>query len=263
MNNDTPEPSPHVPTTPEPAKAPVAEETAAPSTSVSPPPLPQDAAQAGPLKLGDIVEDLLKKPERLLRACLEGGLHVPIRLLFCLAVCFATFGLILGSFSGGVQLWASPLKITGGILAAVIICLPSLYIFSALDGINARLSQIGFVLLAAVTLTGLLLMGFAPVLWVFSTSISSLNFMGFLALVFWAIGLYFGARLLLRAAGLLSMRGQGYLKTWLVIFIVVTLQMSTSLRPIIGTSDTLLPPEKKFFIQHWVENLGKENLAER
>ncbi|HEY1082337.1 MAG TPA: hypothetical protein VGE29_08755 [Prosthecobacter sp.] len=261
MNNDTPEPTPDVPPSAEPSKTPVAAEIATPPAS--PPPLPQAAQANGPLKLSDIVEDLLKKPERLLRACLEGTLHVPLRLLFCLAVCFATFGLILGSFTGGVQLWAAPLKITGGILAAVVICLPSLYIFSALDGINARLSQIGFVLLAAVTLTGLLLMGFAPVLWVFSTSISSLNFMGFLALVFWAIGLYFGARLLLRAAGILGMRGQGYLKTWLVIFIVVTLQMSTSLRPIIGTADTLLPTEKKFFIQHWVENLGKENLAGR
>jgi len=29
----------------------------------------------------------------------------------------------------------------------------------------------------------------------------------------------------------------------------------TALRPIIGTTDTFLPAEKKFFVSHWVECL--------
>jgi hypothetical protein len=33
--------------------------------------------------------------------------------------------------------------------------------------------------------------------------------------------------------------------------------MMTALRPLIGTSDTLLPQQKKFFIAHWVDCLGK------
>jgi hypothetical protein len=31
--------------------------------------------------------------------------------------------------------------------------------------------------------------------------------------------------------------------------------MTTALRPIVGTADTLLPEEKKFFASHWVECL--------
>jgi len=42
------------------------------------------------------------------------------------------------------------------------------------------------------------------------------------------------------------------------VFVVVLLQMSTALRPIVGTSDTFLPTEKKFFIGHWFDNLEGE-----
>lgn len=210
----------------------------------------------GPVTILSVIEHLLKHPGRILHECQQGRLQVPVRLLLSTLISFSIFGLLLGSFSGGTQLWASPLKVTLGIVVAVLICLPSLYIFSALDGLDARLSQISAVMLSAVALAGLLLLGFAPVIWVFSTSTESLAFMGFLGLIFWIIGLYFGSRLLLQAATSLGMQSTGFLKTWLAIFIIVTLQMSTSLRPLIGTADTLLPEKKKFFLQHWVENLG-------
>ncbi len=40
-----------------------------------------------------------------------------------------------------------------------------------------------------------------------------------------------------------------------LIFILVNLQMSTALRPLIGTSQQLFPQEKKFFLAHWLENI--------
>ncbi|MES2505894.1 MAG: hypothetical protein V4599_04270 [Verrucomicrobiota bacterium] len=227
-----------------------------PSSTQITPALPIEP-MTGPVTLLSVIEHLLKHPGRILHECQQGRLQVPARLLLSTLISFSIFGLLLGSFSGGTQLWASPLKVTLGIVVAVLICLPSLYIFSALDGLDARLSQISAVMLSAVALAGLLLLGFAPVIWVFSTSTESLAFMGFLGLIFWIIGLYFGSRLLLQAATSLGMQSTGFLKTWLAIFIIVTLQMSTSLRPLIGTADTLLPDQKKFFLQHWVENLGQ------
>ena len=38
-----------------------------------------------------------------------------------------------------------------------------------------------------------------------------------------------------------------------VLFVLVVLQMTTALRPIVGTADTFLPKEKKFFLNHWGE----------
>ena len=46
-------------------------------------------------------------------------------------------------------------------------------------------------------------------------------------------------------------RDNGVLKVWLTVFVVVVLQMSTALRPIIGPADSFLPDEKRFFIGHW------------
>ena len=73
--------------------------------------------------------------------------------------------------------------------------------------------------------------------------------MGFLALIFWIIGLYFGFRLLFAASTHLGMDSSQYLRVWMGIFVLVTLQMSTALRPLIGTAPTTLPTQKKFFLE--------------
>jgi hypothetical protein len=43
------------------------------------------------------------------------------------------------------------------------------------------------------------------------------------------------------------------LRTWVIIFVLVMLQMSTALRPLLGKSDDFLPLNKKFFLNHWGE----------
>jgi len=215
-----------------------------------------------PATFPNVVEALLKHPGRLIHAFQEGGGGVPLRLALSAFISLTVFGLLLGTFSGGTPIWAAPLKITIGMLVAVIICFPSLYIFSALDGLNARVHQIASVLLGMVALTALLLLGFAPVIWVFSTSTDSLGFMGFLVLMFWIIGLFFGARLLTGAVSLIGSESSGYLKVWIAIFTIVTFQMSTSLRPLIGTAETFLPAEKKFFLEHWLYHMDGNNASE-
>lgn len=130
------------------------------------------------------------------------------------------FGFVLVLFSGGTQLWAAPLKIAGGMLFSAAICLPSLYIFSALGGIEVRLQSIAIVLLGMIALTGVLLLGFAPISWVFSQSTDSMFFFAFLNLVFWAIGLFFGLGFLYRFAGT---KGDGHIVVWAFMFILVCL----------------------------------------
>lgn len=212
-----------------------------------------------PASFLNVIEALLKQPGRILHECREGDRKVPLRLLLATVACLTVFGVLLGAFSGGTQAWAAPLKVVGGVIVALTICLPSLYIFSALGGLEARLLQVAGMLLTAITLASVLLLGFAPVMWIFSQSTESVAFMGFLALLFWTISTFFGFRLLLVAAGRFGMSMPHYLKVWMGIFFLVTLQMSTALRPIIGTADTLLPVKKKFFMEHWYDELNKEN----
>jgi len=54
----------------------------------------------------------------------------------------------------------------------------------------------------------------------------------------------------------------GPLRIWIVIFLMVTLQMSTTLRPIIGRSDQLLTTEKRFFLEHWTLQMFGEDTTE-
>src|SRR6266403_2241842 len=148
-------------------------------------------------------------------------------------------------------------------LLAVLICLPSLYIFTCLGGIDAQLRSVCGALCAAVCLSSVLLIGFAPVAWIFSQSTDSIAFMGALHLLFWVIGIRFGLRLTDATGRFLGARGKGHLRIWSFIFILVCFQMTTTLRPIIAPSKTFLPTEKKFFLSHWFDSINAPNQAKK
>ena len=226
-----------------------------PAASGTPPPppafLPSDAG------LGAVLDTLLKRPGLLIRelCATPSSRHW---LLFAVVAVFtlALYGLVIGSFSGGPQWLAAPLKVSAGGLLSALICFPSLYIFACLTGAEVSLRGIAGVLCAMLTLTGLLLLGFAPVAWVFSQSTDSVAFIGTLHLLFWLIATWFGLRLFGHMTKALGVSDRTHLKVWMGIFVLVCLQMTTALRPIIGTSDHWLPSEKKFFVAHWIENLA-------
>src|SRR6185503_1531455 len=142
------------------------------------------------------------------------------------------YGVVVGTFSGGPQLWEAPIKITAGLLISALICLPSLYIFSCLGGSQARLGGVFGLVAGLLSLMTVLLIGFAPVAWVFSQSTDSVPAMGALHLVFWLISTYFGLRFLHNGFAHLSAQRSGGLQVWMIIFLLVALQMTTALRPI-------------------------------
>ena len=198
------------------------------------------------------VEAILRQPRRVmyqLRQPGSGGLIAGM--LFVAVLCSVVYGVVVGTFSGGVQLWAAPVKIAGGLLISALICLPSLYIFACLSGSQARLAEIFGLVAGLLALMTILLIGFAPVAWLFSQSTESLAWMGALHLIFWGIATVFGLRFLNAGFSHTQARSNAGFNTWVVIFVLVVLQMTTALRPIVGTADTLLPEEKKFFVSHW------------
>ena len=172
-------------------------------------------------------------------------------------VCGLVYGVIVGTFSGGPQLWQAPVKIVGGMLLSAFICLPSLYIFACLSGSTARVADVCGALMGFLALMTVLLIGFAPVAWVFSQSTKSLVVMGALHIGFWLVATIFGLRFLHSAFRQLNSRSNLGFQVWVVIFLLVALQMTTALRPILGRSDRFLPQasEKKFFLEHWVDCL--------
>jgi len=203
------------------------------------------------------VESLLRHPRRIVYGLRQGDAGDLTRTLLLIAVlCSLVYGFVVGTFSRHDQLWAAPVKIAGGLLVSAFICLPSLYIFSCLSGARARLQEVGGLIAGLVALMTVLLVGFAPVAWIFSQSTESVAAMGALHLLFWLIATWFGLRFL--QAGFAHLGGSPTgLRIWILVFLLVMLQMTAALRPLVGTADTFLPTDKKFFVGHWMENLQK------
>lgn len=202
------------------------------------------------------VEAVLRQPRRVMHQLRQpGAAKLALAMLAIAVLCGAIYGVVVGTFSGGQQLWIAPVKIAGGMIVSALICLPSLYIFACLSGSQARLGEIFGLVMGLLMLTTLLLIGFAPVAWLFSQSTESVNWMGTLHLLFWFIATIFGLRFLEAGFSHSQARSKAGLFVWVVIFILVALQMTTALRPLVGTSKTFFPAEKKFFLSHWSDCL--------
>jgi hypothetical protein len=200
-----------------------------------------------------IIEAVLKHPAALVYELTKGrSRSVAVWLVLVAGMCLLAYGVIMGSYKGGIMYLVAPAKLALGVFLSSLLCLPSLYIFSSMGGSRQTLSETAGILLLCQTLAGVLLLGFAPIAWVFSQSTSALAFMGFLHLAVWLLATVFAVRVMSRAFEFLNHRKMGVLNVWAVIFIVVTLQMSTVLRPLIAKPvGPVVEPEKMFFLTHW------------
>jgi hypothetical protein len=249
--NPPPHIPPQIPTTP-------------PSNS-PPSPLGADPEERAPIPNPmTAIEAILRQPRRVLFQLRQPGAGGLIGvMLFISVLCSLVYGVVVGTFSMHEQLWAAPVKIAGGLLFSAFICLPSLYIFACLSGSKARLVEIVGLVCGLLMLMTILLIGFAPVAWLFSQSTNSTSWMGALHLLFWGIATIFGLRFLAAGFAESQVRSRAGLNTWVLIFILVVLQMTTALRPIVGRAETSLPQEKKFFPSHWADCLKGEPSAAR
>src|SRR5688572_24566592 len=89
----------------------------------------EDATEREPITgMIGLIEAVLRHPRRIVWRLRSGddGWLVP-GLLTIAVVLIGVYGVIVGSFSGGVQWWASPAKSVAGLIVTAAICLPSLY----------------------------------------------------------------------------------------------------------------------------------------
>lgn len=228
--------------------------SAEPPTNLPPPlgpPLPEKP------DLRTLVEALLRRPVALAEHLEKTKTNPAPKFGLLALLSFLLFGVVLGCFAKQEQLWAAPLKLGIGLLISGTICFPSLYIFSMLAGGRVTINQLAGSLAGALALAGLLLLGFAPAVWIFAESTDSFGFMGVLAIGAWLAALSFALRFLRTIVMFAGATQLGPLRVWSFVFLLVTLQMTTSLRPILGRSDDFLTSEKKFFLQHWSEYFTK------
>jgi hypothetical protein len=232
------------------------EEETQEGTIVEPPEIPESARQSAVLRpdanLGEVIDAVLKRPVAVGARIRDGRQgQLTWRLFIICLVAITVYGAVVASFSGHEQWYLGPAKCVGGLFVTMLICLPSMHVFACLSGANLRFSASIALMLKAISLAAMLLTGFAPVAWVFSQSTNRIFVMGIFHLAFWAISMIFGLRLLLKGITLFEGGKRGFMRCWIVIFLITSLQMMTALRPLIGRSQSILPTEKMFFLDHW------------
>jgi hypothetical protein len=204
--------------------------------------------------LGAILDALLRNPARLLGAVREGG--ITSRLFVIGTIGLAATGSAMSTWSGGPQLFLVPIKLAVLALVTSLVCMPSLHVLSALSGGAQPIRETAGAMSMGVALTAVLALALAPIAWVLSAATSSLALAGTLYLVVFLIAASFGLGLVRRAlassAGT-SIRGLG---AWSAMFVIVALQLATTLRPLVGTFDGFWLHDRTFFLAHFVDCLG-------
>jgi len=228
------------------------------------PPLePSPPEELGPMNgLFDWITALLRQPtsvaDNLLNDKGPTGTNV---FMWVFLICHAAYGLIMGLFSGDAQLYLVPLKMVLGTTVCALICFPSLFIFSCLSGAKVAPGKVFSILVGGLAVCSLLLMGFLPVSFIFTFSAESVPFMGLVHLGVWLVSIAFACRYIRKSLLLGVPQGNNFFYIWNIVMILTLLQMSTTLRPMLGPQEENQPvvsAKKKFFMVHWGDALDEE-----
>jgi hypothetical protein len=169
--------------------------------------------------------------------------------------CCVLYGAASGFFAGGAQIGIAAVKAPLIVAWSALLCLPSLYVFGLLAGAPLTGARFVVTLVGFVGMLALVLVGLLPIEWLFSVSSRSLAFVVWLHLALWTIAVIFGARFL-RAA--LPEVPIGAILLWLVLFCVVSFQVTTFMRPTLwrATNAPVVDRGKMFFLEHFGKSVG-------
>ncbi len=214
---------------------------------IDPEVFPQQPVGLGGTWLKDfgLVDSLLRCRDQFFDEISRGiGLTEKIRAMLVSSCTFmAAYGALLGSTHSLGQTLSSAVKLPLLCLVTLLICAPALYTFGVLFGVNQRLSQSVALVLAAISITGVLLFSLAPVALFFSL-ITPDAYQAFklLNVLFFAIAGCSGAACLNRGLHIVSAstprraaKSQRVVFClWLVLYGFVGSQMAWTLRPFVG-----------------------------
>jgi len=202
--------------------------------------------------IGGLVGALVQSPADLLAEANRPG-RSPVARLTALAMgAMVVVGVVVASFSGGMQMFVVPLKLCLGLAACALLCLPSLYVFSSVAGAAQSVRETALALAMGAALIGVLLVALAPVTWLFAQSTDTPAIMGALHVLALLVAAGVGIRLIAKVMQAFNGTPVAGVRTWGVMFVVVMLQMTTTLRPLVGEFDGLWHSERMFFLEHWV-----------
>jgi hypothetical protein len=199
----------------------------------------------------DDFDELLKRPADAAIRLLGEGPRAALRLVAGAFAIYALYGAVAGLFQGGAQMAVAAWKAPVIVLFSLTLCAPSLYVFASLAGADVSMRRLLVALAGFAAMLGLLFVGFLPITWLFSVSSRSLGFVVWLHLAIWLVSLGFAKRFLRRV--LAEESSGGAIGLWLAMLFVVSLQVTTMVRPVLWRSPErpLIESERLFFLEHF------------
>lgn len=191
-----------------------------------------------------VVETILRDRQHFFEEIKTGvGLSEKIwAMLVSSSVFLAVYGAVLGSTHSLFQALSSAVKLPLLFFATMLICIPTLYVFSVLFGSNQRVNQSIALVLSALTMMSVLLLSFASITFFFMLTTSGYQFFKLLNVFFFTIAGIIGMSLLSQGMALISTsdqqprrRGRSLvLYGWIMLYAFVGSQMAWTLRPFVG-----------------------------
>jgi hypothetical protein len=170
-------------------------------------------------------------------------------------VCSIFYGFVVGISVGGWQILFDPIKVPWVLVFTLLLCLPTLYVFSAYLGSGLTLAQVGAVTFGATAMVSVILVAFAPITWFFMfTAPGSHHFAVLLNVAVFAVAGAFGVGFLMRVMRELHAqtaelpRVRRLVTWWIVLYAIVGAQMSWMLRPYFTVTDVFIRPRGGNFL---------------
>jgi len=162
-------------------------------------------------------------------------------MLVCSTIFFAIFGAVIGSEHSIWQAFASAVKLPLLFLLTLVICLPTLYFFNTIFESSLNLGQNFALLLAAITVTSIVLLGFAPVVLFFLITSSQYQFFKLLNVAVFVIAGWIGIWQLSQGIWMLTAHDRRgararsrIMRIWILLYAFVGSQLAWTLRPFFG-----------------------------
>jgi hypothetical protein len=222
-------------------------------TAPNPAETPAETPAPQPPSLPAAFHDLLTHPLAILDRAPGTGLGPALSLLAGSAVLWVLYGAAAGFFQGGTQILVAALKAPLIILLALLLCLPSLFVFSAMAGTRWTVRTFLAVLAGFAGTLALVLLALLPVSWLFSASSRHLSTAMVFQFLLWLVALALSEKFLRKALAALGTRPSA-LALWMGLFCLVSLQVTTMLRPVLlrkPGGGVFVTGKKSFLEQMW------------
>jgi hypothetical protein len=195
------------------------------------------------MKVFSMTSKLLKNKEEVYQNAKETALWPAMLIEFILVslVSLALFGVIMATESFSINhaldlSWKMIVLIWG----PLVICLPSLFVFSVVRGSKIKLTQLIYLTIGNLAIIGIVLISLAPIVWFFTWTGEGSNIIDVMDIITIGVSLLFGFFFLKNGfMAIYKMYKEKYPKStsatdiifiWLILLVIVIFQMSHKLQ---------------------------------